>query len=76
MEVREILQPLARTLAADDFQLAVEQTGERAVTLTVTAGPSACADCLVPQDITRRLAVKHLGRPEWTVEVIYPSDAQ
>ncbi|MDI2128126.1 hypothetical protein [Yinghuangia seranimata] len=71
------LAPLAAGLAADDYRLDIAHTGEFAVTLTVVAGPGACADCLVPRDITRRMAEQRLAevrRGAWTVDVRYPGD--
>lgn len=76
--VTSALAPLANGLAADDYRLDIARTGDFAVTLTVVAGPEACADCLVPEDITRRMAVQRLSavrRAEWEVDVRYPEAA-
>ncbi|NUU25777.1 MAG: hypothetical protein HOV68_30370 [Streptomycetaceae bacterium] len=75
--VTAALAPLAGGLAADDYRLDIDRTGDFAVTLTVVAGPEACADCLVPQDITRRMAEQRLAgmhRADWRVDVRYPKD--
>ncbi|MEU8132105.1 hypothetical protein [Streptodolium elevatio] len=69
------LAPLANGLAADDYRLDIARTGDFAVSLTVVAGPEACADCLVPQDITRRMAEQRLTavqRAAWQIDVHYP----
>lgn len=74
-EIDAALAPLANGLAADDYRLDVARTGDFAVTLTVVAGPGACADCLVPKDITARMAEQRLAgvrRGAWVVEVRYP----
>jgi hypothetical protein len=71
------LAPLAGMLAADDFHLAITRRGEAEITLTVSAGPAACPTCLVPKDITRRMAEQHLRsleHREWDVEIGYPTD--
>lgn len=73
--VTAALAPLANGLAADDYRLDIARTGDFAVALTVVAGPEACADCLVPQDITRRMAEQRLTavrRAAWEIEVRYP----
>ena len=43
---------IAATLAADGYHLAVAEAGDR-VRVTITAGPEACADCLVPENLMR-----------------------
>jgi len=71
------LAPLVAILAADDFGLAIGRDGAYDVTLTVTAGPTACPTCLVPETITRRMAEQHLNslaRRPWSVRVAYPAD--
>jgi len=71
------LAPLVAILAADDFGLAIGRDGAYDVTLTVTAGPTACPTCLVPETITRRMAEQHLNslaRRPWSVRVAYPTD--
>ncbi|MCF2533788.1 hypothetical protein [Yinghuangia soli] len=76
--VAAALAPLANGLAADDYRLDITRTGPYAVTLAVVAGPAACADCLVPRDITRRMAEQRLTairRAPWEVDVRYPADA-
>lgn len=73
------LAPLVAILAADDFGLAIGRDGEYGVTLTVTAGPTACPTCLVPETITRRMAEQHLNslaRRPWTVRIAYPADGE
>ncbi|MEU0932976.1 MULTISPECIES: hypothetical protein [unclassified Embleya] len=76
--VSQALAPLARALAADDYRLTCVRPADHHVLITVDAGPSACADCLVPKDLTERMALRHL-RPlaptaGWTVEIRYPAD--
>ncbi|MFI6584445.1 hypothetical protein [Embleya sp. NPDC050493] len=77
-DITRALESLSTVLAADDFRLEVSCTGSLGVTLTVTAGPTACPTCLVPKHITRRMAEQHLNalaRAEWLVEIAYPGDA-
>ncbi|WP_439677332.1 hypothetical protein [Embleya sp. MST-111070] len=77
--VADALAPLGAMLAADDFGLLIARPAEDTVTLTVTAGPSACPTCLVPKDVARRMARRELdalARRDWTIEIGYPNDAQ
>ncbi|WP_331771839.1 hypothetical protein OG948_50585 (plasmid) [Embleya sp. NBC_00888] len=77
-EITRALAPLSAVLAADDFRLEVSHAGASNVMLTITAGPTACPTCLVPEQITRRMAEQHLNklsREEWLIEVAYPSVA-
>jgi hypothetical protein len=49
------LQPLADTLAADGYNLQVEETPSH-LELIVTATQDACAECLVPKSIFKNMA--------------------
>src|SRR5690606_21046704 len=48
------LSGLRSTLEADDYRMAVSESGS-AVEVTITAGPDACEDCLVPKPIMRNI---------------------
>jgi hypothetical protein len=76
--VSQALAPLARTLAADDYQLSCTRSAPHHVLVTVTAGPAACADCLVPKELTERMALQRLRAlgptAPWAVEIRYPAD--
>ena len=67
------LDGLRSTLAADDYALAVTESGA-GVEVRITAGPDACAECLVPKPIMRSMLGPALGVPEEAVALIYPSD--
>jgi hypothetical protein len=60
-------------LAADGYLLAVEETGHR-VALTVSPGPEACEDCLVPKDVFRGIAAHQLGIEGALIDITYPAD--
>ncbi|OPC84063.1 hypothetical protein B4N89_26830 [Embleya scabrispora] len=76
--VSQALAPLAQTLAADDYQLNCARSAPHHVLVTVTAGPAACADCLVPKELIERMALQRLRAlgpsAPWAVEVRYPTD--
>ena len=63
---------IAATLAADGYHLQVAEAGGR-VRVTITAGPGACADCLVPENLMRGILGQALGVPEDAIDLAYPS---
>jgi hypothetical protein len=72
-EMQEALRPVGELLAADGYELGVTGTAA-AATLTVSAGPDACVECLVPKDTFEAIASKHLRDRGIVVdvEVVYP----
>jgi hypothetical protein len=69
----ERMADIATMLAADGYNLAVEEHGHR-VALTVSPGPDACADCLVPKDVFRGIAANQLGIEGDLIDITYPVD--
>lgn len=65
---------LHSTLAADDYAMEITEEGA-GVLVRITAGPAACADCLVPQPIMRGILGGALGVPEDAITLVYPTDA-
>ena len=66
---------IAATLAADGYHLAVAEAGNR-VRVTITAGPDACADFLVPENLMRGILGQALGVPQGTtIDLAYPIDS-
>ena len=51
----------------------VEESGPR-VALTVSPGPDACEDCLVPKDVFRGIAANQLGIEGDLIDITYPVD--
>jgi hypothetical protein len=45
----------------------------KGVRVTITAGPGACADCLVPENLMRGILGQALGVPDDTIDLTYPS---
>ena len=68
------LSGLRSTLEADDYRMAVTESGS-SVEVTITAGPAACHDCLVPKPIMRNILHAALGVPEDAIVLVYPADA-
>ena len=68
------LTGLRSTLEADDYRMAVSESGD-GVEVTITAGPQACEDCLVPKPIMRNILHAALGVPEDAIVLTYPADA-
>lgn len=73
----EALSPLRDILAADGYLMSVSMPSPGAMLIDVTAGPEACADCLVPKDIMAGIAMDSLGDDSGvsTIEINYPVDA-
>jgi hypothetical protein len=69
----EKMADIATMLAADGYNLAVEENGHR-VALTVSPGPDACEDCLVPKDVFRGIASNQLGIEGDLIDITYPVD--
>lgn len=73
MTYAEKMADIANMLAADGYNLAVEEQGPR-VALTVSPGPDACEDCLVPKDVFRGIASNQLGIEGELIDITYPAD--
>ena len=67
------LAGLRATLAADDYAMELHQD-DAGVQVRITAGPDACADCLVPKPIMRSILHGALGVPEEAIGLVYPGD--
>ena len=66
------LAGLRATLAADDYAMEMHRDGD-GVQVRITAGPEACADCLVPKPIMRSILHGALGVPEEAIALVYPA---
>lgn len=65
------LDDFRKGLEADDYHLEVELADGSALA-TIVAGPTACAECLVPKDLMRNMLAPMLGVAAERIEVIYP----
>lgn len=77
-ELRSGLAGLSSGLAADGYRLDARWSPDGRVQLTIDATAEACADCLVPPDIMRGIAVAmlrdsgvHLNPQD--IDVTYPA---
>ena len=74
------LAPLGEMFAADGYELTLRENAPGRLTIEIKAGPTACAECLVPKDIMRaqfEAALRdslELDVP--TIELVYPSDTR
>ena len=73
MNYSERTAALASTLEADGYHLAIEELDSR-LAVTITAGPDACEDCLVPKDVFRGIAAHQLGIDGDLIDITYPVD--
>jgi len=62
---------ISATLAADGYHLQIAEAGGR-VRVTITAGPEACADCLVPENLMRGILGQALGVSGDSIDLTYP----
>ncbi|WP_129668196.1 hypothetical protein [Phytoactinopolyspora endophytica] len=67
------IHALRSSLEADDYHLDVQVSDDTAVA-TITAGPDACAECLVPKDLMRSMLAPILGVDADRIEMTYPVD--
>jgi hypothetical protein len=73
MNYSERTAALASTLEADGYQMAIEELDSR-LSVTITAGPDACEDCLVPKDLMRGILSQQLGVDGGMIDITYPVD--
>ena len=66
-EVDGALQGLRDVLGADGYRLDYAVEGERALLVSVLAGPDACADCLVPEPVMAGILADALSATPYTV---------
>lgn len=69
------LEKIRQSLEADDYLLEVMMHSGRA-TVSIAAGPSACADCLVSKDLMRSMLAPVLGVPPDLIELAYPAEVE
>ncbi|GAA1696299.1 hypothetical protein GCM10009808_11960 [Microbacterium sediminicola] len=59
-DIETALASLRDMLAADDYQLTWDLTPSSGVRVRIDAGASACADCLVPQQVMEAMTAQAL----------------
>jgi len=65
------LDDFRKTLEADDYHLNVTMDADSARAV-IEAGPTACAECLVPKDFMRQMLAPMLGVGAEKIDVTYP----
>ena len=74
--IRAVIEPLRSQLKADDYDLQLTNVHEVELSFAITAGPDACADCLVPESMmTRYLRDALAPLPRWKgipIAITYP----
>jgi hypothetical protein len=73
------LRPVSDGLRSDGYEVEVSVVDD-VISVRVTAGPDACADCLVPKPLMTDIVVQALGDvglqvPSERVRLTYPGDA-
>jgi hypothetical protein len=79
VEYGRILEPLQSTLEADGYSMSVQSSHPASdlLTITVTAGPDACEECLVPLDLFKAIVTQCLSDSgvNPSLDIIYPKEA-
>jgi hypothetical protein len=70
----EGLESIRTSLAADGYEIDVSEEGER-VDVVISAGPEACADCLVPQAVMVSILEQALKVPASAIDLTYPEES-
>jgi hypothetical protein len=68
-----VIAGLRATLAADDYGMDVRPDGA-GVEVRISAGPEACAECLVPKPIMLSVLQGALGVPGEAIALVFPGD--
>jgi len=74
--IASCLEGLRESLLADGYDLHVDELVDGTAKLRITAGPEACADCLVPKTVMLPMlqeALKKVSEVE-RVAVSYPAE--
>ncbi len=59
-------------LAADGYLMDIAESGDR-ISVTITATPQACPECLVPKDLMRGILGQALGVDSAAIDLTYPA---
>lgn len=72
------LSGLRGMLAADGYGMSLRALGTDTLAVDITAGPDACAECLVPEDIMSGIVRDALGSvvPVARIELSYPAESR
>jgi hypothetical protein len=68
------LEAFRESLRADDYEMVVTAQQDRAE-VTITAGPEACEECLVPKHLMAVMLAPMLGVAPDSIELSYPADS-
>ena len=75
-QVQAQLEGFRESLVADGYDLTVDAITDGTAHLRITAGPDACADCLIPKRMMQPLIEGELDSfPGLKVDLTYPSEA-
>lgn len=71
----ESIVGFATALETDGYDLALERRSDGHIVGRVTAGPDACADCLVPKPVLASVIAQACAVDPGEVELTYPVEA-
>lgn len=67
--IKTQLEPIRQALQADGYDLEVEELGAGQLQLSVTAGPDACEECLIPKEMMKGMIAASLGARDGVKEI-------
>jgi Fe-S cluster biogenesis protein NfuA len=75
-KIEEALRPIRSSLQADGFDLKVEAINDGVVSITVSPGPEACLECLIPEEHFKLRIEDRLKGLARSVHLRYPESSQ
>lgn len=69
------LRGISETLAADGYRVTAVATADGDANVTISAGPEACEDCLIPKELMVNMLKAELPASVRQINVTYPNDA-
>jgi len=67
------LEDLQSSLAADGYEMQIEQSGEKA-RVSISAADGICGDCLVPKPLMLGMLESLLDVDPKDIELLYPNE--
>lgn len=75
-QIQAQLEGFRESLIADGYDLTVDAITDNTAHLRISAGPDACAECLVPKRMMQPMIEAELADfPGLKIELAYPADA-
>ncbi|MCY1157268.1 MAG: hypothetical protein MOP51_288 [Citricoccus sp.] len=70
------LDNLRKTLDADGYVLAVDDSRDDLLDVRISARDGICSDCLVPKHLMATMIAAATGRPSESIRIAYPAEVR